>query len=171
MVASFRQEIAAVLPSEERLRLRLVELPERQWVALAGVFAAGLPELDAVVTLPGAVPLARALAQARGLPLLEAHLPGDVNAWLPTIPPSGEVVLVTEHLAGGAPELEAVAHVTAHGLRVVAVAAAVERTSAGARSRLETQGVRVYAALQLADTPGGLVFERRAPRRWRERHR
>lgn len=171
MVATFREMIATTLPSEERLRARLAQMSAGEWDNLAQVFAAALPELDAVLALPGAAELAQSLARARGVTPLDAALPGEVDTWLPLIPPSGEVVLVTDHLQGGGPELEAVALATGHGLRVLAVAAAVERTSAGARSRLELQGVRVYTALQLADTPNGLVFERRAPRRWKERHR
>lgn len=171
MVSTFREMIAATLPSEERLLARLAQMSPQEWADLAQVFAAALPELDAVLSLPGGAHLAASLARARGVMLLDAALPGEVDSWLPLIPPSGEVVLVTEHLQGGGPELEAVALATSHGLRVVAVAAAVERTSAGARGRLELQGVRVYTALQLADTPRGLVFERRAPRRWKERHR
>lgn len=167
MLALFRDLVASTLPSEERLRTRLSELSARDWANLAEIFAATLPEIDAVIALPGAAELAGSLARARGVMCLGVPLDADVDRWLPLVPPSGEVVLITAHLWDGEAELEATARATEHGLRVVALAAAVERTTAGARRRFESQGVRVYTALQLADTPEGLVFERRAPKRWK----
>lgn len=163
MKIAFREAIAATLPSEQRLRSWLTELPERDWAALAGLFAAGLPELDGVIAPPDLAGLAKALARARGIGVLDlTAAPAPLPAgWI-----AGEVALVTDHLTDGLPELTALLRAERRGLQVRAVVAAVERTGSRGRTRLELQGLRVQAAVQLADTPRGLAFERRTPREW-----
>lgn len=158
MPHAFRDAVAAALPSEARLGERLAQLPERDWTELALIFAAALPELDGVIPLPGGEALARALAAARGIPVLPT-ISADHNLF------PGEVALVTAHLRDGLPEMEALLRAEHHGLRVLVVVAAIERTGAPGRTRLELQDVRVQAAVHLADTPHGLAFERRIPGR------
>lgn len=161
MAPTFRETVAAALPSEDHLHARLAALSRRDWENLAFWFAAILPEVDAVLALPDAVPLATALARARGIPVLNALTWRQEEAR-----GSGEAVLVTRHLTDGLPELEALLRAERRGLRVLTVAAAVERSNALGRTRLELQQVPVRAAVRLADTPAGLTFERRTPRRW-----
>lgn len=163
MKIAFRETVAATLPSEARLRAQLAALPERDWRALATLFAAALPELDALIAPPGSAALAVALAGARGIPVLDLTVsPGPLPAgWV-----AGEVALVTDYLTDGLPELTALLHAERQGLRVRAVVAAIERTGSRGRTRLELQALRVHAAVQLADTPHGLAFERRTPRQW-----
>ncbi|EYB67516.1 hypothetical protein DEIPH_ctg040orf0095 [Deinococcus phoenicis] len=167
MKLAFRDAVAQTLPSEARLHAWLAALPGRDWENLAGLFAAVLPELDAVLALPGGHPLAHALAHARGIPVLDA-----LSSPRPEIPEQpadsarAEVALVTGYLTDGLPELEALLRAERRGLRVLAVASAIERTDARGRTRLELQALPVQAAVQLAETPGGLTFERRTPRRW-----
>ena len=60
-------------------------------------------------------------------------------------------------------ELEVLLTAARPGWLVPALAAGVARTDALGRARLELQGVRVVTPVMLADTPGGLVFERRYP--------
>ncbi|MBB5235492.1 hypothetical protein [Deinococcus budaensis] len=171
MNLAFRESVAATLPSETRLRERLAALPERDWEALAELFAVRLPELDAVLAPPGSARLARALARVRGIPLLDlaagggltdaALTPGGLRA------PAGPVaVLVTDHLGDGVDELTELWRAERRGLRVWGVIAAIERSGARGRTRLELQALRVQAAVRLADTPAGLAFERRTPGRW-----
>jgi len=157
MKLAFQETVAAALPSEERLRDRLAVLPEKEWTDLALVFAAGLPEVDTVLALPGAEGLAQALAQARGLPVLGALAP------LQEAQPGAGAVLVTRDLTDGLRELRALLNAEHHGVRVVAVVAAIERTDDQGHTRLALQGLPVLAAAQLAGTPRGLVFERRIP--------
>ncbi|WP_103128785.1 hypothetical protein [Deinococcus aerius] len=152
----FRDAVAAALPSEERLRERLARLPDRAWTDLALLFAAALPEIDGVIALQGGEAFARALAAARGIPVLHT-----VNAEHNLFP--GEVALVTGHLQGGLPEMQALMRAERYGLRVLVAVAAIERTGAMGRTRLELHDTRVQSAVQLADTPGGLTFERRTP--------
>lgn len=156
MPFAFRDAVAAALPSEARLSEQLQSLPERDWVDLAYVFAAALPEIDAVIPVPGGEALAAALARSRGIPVL--HPPRPDHDLFP-----GEVALVTGHLQGGLPEMEALLRAERCNLRVLSVAAAIERTGGAGRTRLELQDVRVQSAVLLADTPGGLTFERRIP--------
>lgn len=160
MRLAFRETVAATLPSEERLLARLAALSPRDWEELAGLFAASLPELDGLLALPGGEHLAQALARARGIPVLDSNLHGKAELF------PGEVALVTSHLTSGLPELEALLRAEVQGLRVLAVLAAIERTSALGRTRLELQDLRVQSAVRLADTPEGLTFERRTPRPW-----
>ncbi|GAA5511594.1 hypothetical protein Dcar01_00305 [Deinococcus carri] len=162
MKLAFRETVAAALPSAEQLRARLDALPGGDWSELAALFSAGLPELDAVVALPGGELLARALAHDRGIPLLEGLSAATGTA----VSPPGEVALVTGYLTDGLAELEALLRAEGQGLRVRVVAAAIECTNAPGRTRLELQDMRVLAAVQLADTPEGLAFERRIPHPW-----
>lgn len=163
MNLAFRESVAATLPSETRLREWLAAPPERDWEALAELFAIRLPELGAVISPPGSARLALALARVRGLPLLD--LAGGAGASFSDL--AGlEVVLVTDHLGDGVPELTELLRAERRGLRVRGVIAAIERSGARGRTRLELQALRVQAAVKLADTPGGLAFERRTPGRW-----
>lgn len=162
MNLAFQESVAASLPSETRLRERLAALPERDWEALAALFAAALPELDAVIAPPGSAGLAGALARLRGVPLLDLSAPPQPDSGAP----GQEVVLVTDHLGDGVAELTTLLRAERRGLRVRVVAAAIDRSGARGRTRLELQDLRVHAAVQLADTPAGLAFERRTPGRW-----
>lgn len=154
MPPAFQDAVVAALPSEARLRERLQKLAPQDWMNLAMLFAAALPEIDGVIAVPGGEALAGALARARGIPLLQT-LSADHDLF------PGEVALVTGHLQDGLPELQALLGAERCGLRVLVAAAAIERTAALGRTRLELQEVRVQSAVQLADTPGGLTFERR----------
>ncbi|ABF45906.1 MULTISPECIES: hypothetical protein [Deinococcus] len=160
MHRAFRDAVAELLPSEARLRTWLAALSEREWEELAGLFAASLPELDGVLALPGGEHFAQALARARGIPVLDSGLHGAADLF------PGEIALVTAQLQDGLPELEALLRAERRGLRVLAVVAAIERSDAPGRTRLELQDLRVWSAVRLADTPEGLAFERRSPRPW-----
>lgn len=138
---------------------------------VAGRFGALLPEFDLIAALPGAQQLADLLGRARGVQTLHAAQvvgTGHLTLLLPSTAAehlSGEVVIVTEHLTDGLAELETMMLCAAKNLKVISVVAAVERTNAAGRIRLELQDVTVLSAVQLADTPTGLVFERRIPQR------
>jgi len=166
MKLAFRDSVAATLPSETQLRERLAALPDRDWEALAAVFAAALPDLDALIAPPGPGRLAQALARLRGIPLLDLMAPPGPDGEQTGLEIGLEVALVTDHLGDGIEELTALLRAERRGLRVRGVAAAIARSGARGRTRLELQALRVHAAVQLADTPGGLAFERRTPGRW-----
>ncbi len=168
MTLKFREVIATALPSEEGVRARLAGLHTRDWAEVAGRFGALLPEFDLVIALPGAQQLAGLLALTRGVPAMNAVQSTTTGHWTVLDMPgglTGEVVLVTEQLTDGLAELEMLLLCASRGLRVIAVVAAVERTNASGRIRIELQDVTVLSAVQLADTPVGLVFERRTPHR------
>ena len=157
MIAGFRELVSESLSSEGQLSAALGGLDAKGWQNVAELFAARLPEFDALYSCPGAEELAAQVARTRGVP----HLSG------PDWPaPEGEVVVLTVQLQDGLPELEAVLQARAAGWRVPLVVTAVERTDQGARARLTAEGVQVRAAVQVAATPRGLVFERRSPERW-----
>lgn len=153
----FRDAVAAALPSEERLRTQLEGLPVGEWTELALVFAALLPEVDAVLGLPDAGDLAGALAEVRGILAVDALAP------LQGGPGQRDVVLVTRDLTDGMAELRALLNAEHFGGKVRAVVAAITRTDELGHVRLELQGLPVLSAVRLAGTPGGLVFERRIP--------
>lgn len=173
MTLKFREVIANALPSEEGVRIRLAGLKAEGWAEVAGRFGALLPEFDLIAALPGAQQLADLLGRTRGVPTLHAARLADTGHWTlldaadrtADEPLSGEVVIVTEHLTDGLAELETMLLCATRGLKVISVVAAVERTNAAGRIRLELQDVTVLSAVQLADTPTGLVFERRIPQR------
>lgn len=127
------------------------------WQPLAELFAAKLPEFDAVYAVAGAEPIAGEVAHARGVP----DLTGQVRQGS-----GGKLVIFTSHLQSGVAEEQACLQARQAGWDVPLVAAAVERTNQGARAKLEELGIKVRAAVQIADTPHGLVFERRSPERW-----
>lgn len=160
MKSPFRHLVAQALPDAGRVAQMLQTLTARDWLPLAEVFAAALPECDAVLATPGGEILAAQTARIRGLNDLSGQ------PWEPLGGGGGELVIISAHLQTGDAEAQLVAQAQAAGWRVLRVAAAVERTNQGARQRLSGQGVRVQAALQLADTPAGLIFERRPPERW-----
>jgi hypothetical protein len=153
----FRAAVAAQLPSEAAVDRLLGAMTPREWQEVGSVFAARLPEFGVVVAAPGAHDLARAVAQARGVNVLDGPWTGEHGAL---------ALVLTGQLRSGEAERDAVLAARAQGLCVEVVAAAVERTSLGGRHLLGGVGVRVRAALQLADAPWGLLFERRAPDRW-----
>jgi orotate phosphoribosyltransferase len=166
MALKFREVIATALPSEERVRARLAGLQAREWTEVAGRFGALLPEFDLIVALPCAENLAVLLARTRGVPQLTVTRQAHNGHWSMTAASeqlTGEAVIVTEQLTDGLAELETMLLCAAKGIRVIAVVAAVERTNAAGRIRLELHDVAVVSAVQLADTPVGLVFERRTP--------
>lgn len=165
MTLALRTAVAATLPSEERLDLQLAALPAHDWAEVAALFARDLPELEAVLALPGAEPLAHALGRLRGLTVLEVR--GGRLPERPGGPVLGDAVIVTRQLTDGLAELEVLLRAEAAALRVRAVAVGVERTNGSGRTRLELQGLRVLSAVALADTPEGLKFEQRVPPRLR----
>ncbi|AAF11306.1 hypothetical protein [Deinococcus radiodurans] len=166
MMLAFREALTALLPApEDTLRLHLQQMTAQDWAPLADLFAARLPEFDAVVALPGAETLGEQVAQMRGVPLLHAGtraLSGPQGASAV----QGEALLLTPQLGSGDAELAALQQARDQGLNVTVLGTAVERTSLGGRQRLTQLGVTVRAALQLADTPEGLNLERRTPDRW-----
>lgn len=171
MALKFREVIATALPSEEEVRARLADLKARDWAEVAGRFGALLPEFDVVIALPSAQQLAELVARTRGLAAVRAARVPHTGHWtlLDTLGSAtaqgltGEIVIVTEHLTDGLAEMETLLLCATQGLKGIAVVAAVERTNAAGRIRLELQDVTVLSAVQLADTPVGLVFERRTP--------
>lgn len=166
MTLALRTAVAATLPSEERLDLQLAALPERDWAEVAALFARDLPELEVVLAMPGAGPLAHALGWLRGLTVLEVQANGRLPERVEG-PVLGDAVIVTRHLTDGLPELELLLRAEVTALRVRAVAVGVERTNSPGRTRLELQGLKVLSAVALADTPAGLKFEQRVPARLR----
>lgn len=165
MPAVFRDAIASALPSVDGVRARLLDLPGVAVQALAEYFSARLPEVDVLVALPGAEALAAATASLRGTYLA----PFDPVLGLHNLPDMRDVrgrpsaALLTPELTDGSAELQALLHAEHLGWQVQALAAAVERTNGLGRARLEFQGVPLLVPVLLADTPGGLVFERRIP--------
>lgn len=157
MTAPFRDKIAHSLDSEQALHGTLAGLSAKEWRPIAELFAAKLPEFDAVYAMPGAESIAAEVAGARGVPNLTAT---GFQA------PVGEVVLIASQLLDGHAEKELAAQARAAGWKVLLVATAVERTNKGARALLDELGIPVRAVTQVADTPRGLVFERRTPDRW-----
>ncbi|SMB94602.1 hypothetical protein [Deinococcus hopiensis] len=155
----FRDAVAAALPSEERLRNKLELLPFTEWTELALVFSASLPEVDAVLAVPGAEGFAEALAASRGIPVLNASSLEGAQA-------GQDILLVTRDLTDGLNELRMLLQAEHHCLNVRAVASAIERTNDLGRVRLELQRLLVLSAVRLAGTPEGLVFERRVPQSW-----
>lgn len=153
----FRAAVAAQLPSEPALSRLLETMAAREWAALGSVFAARLPEFDVVVAVPGAQELARAVAGARGVPVLSGPWTG---------PEGAQAFVLGVQLLGGEAERGAVLAARQQGLTVDMLGTAIERTSWGGRQLLGGLGVRVRAAVQVADAPWGLLFERRAPDRW-----
>lgn len=166
MTLALRTAVAATLPSEEQLDLQLAALPAHDWAEVAALFARDLPELEVVLALPGAGPLAHALGELRGLTVLEVE--GGRLPQTPGGPTLGDAVVVTRDLTDGLAELELLLRAEAAALRVRAVAVGVERTSGPGRTRLELQGLRVLSAVALASTPAGLKFEQRVPSRLRQ---
>ncbi|WP_092262676.1 hypothetical protein [Deinococcus reticulitermitis] len=170
MLAAFHEATASLLPTDEATLQRYLRgLAPQAWLPLAELFAARLPEFDAVIALPGDALVAEQVSRLRGVPLLCAE-PGPGGWTLQGKPgeevTGGEAVLLTEHLVNGVTEAAVIEQAQRRGLRVLLVGTAVERTSLGARSRLWELGVTVQTALQLADTPWGLIQERRQPERW-----
>ncbi len=127
------------------------------WEPLADLFAARLPEFDAVYAVPGAEVLTAQVARIRGVPDYTASgFPAG----------SGEAALFTVHLQAAERAQQAVQAAQNAGWRVLVLGTAVERTNKGGRALLAELGVQVRAATQVADTPSGLVLERRTPDRW-----
>lgn len=173
MLAAFHEATASLLPTDEdTLQRYLRGLAPQAWLPLAELFAARLPEFDAVIALPGDALVAEQVSRLRGAALLRAA-PGP-GGWTLQGPRgeavedlgAGEAVLLTEHLVNGVTEAAIIEEAQRRGLRVLLVGTAIERTSLGARARLWELGVTVQTALQLADTPWGLIQERRQPERW-----
>lgn len=156
MITAFRQLIAEAMASKEDLESRLHRLTPDEWQGVSDLLAVRLPEFDGVYSVPGAEVLGTALAQARGVPHLQ-H-------WTDHSP--GEAIILTPYLQDGQVEEAACRAGQDAGWQVTHVVAAAERTTQGARARLTELGLTVRAAVQVADTPTGLVFERRSPERW-----
>lgn len=166
MIAAFRNALLSLLPTSEDVLVRqLSTMQDRDWTPLAELFAARLPEFDAVIAMPDTQLMAQQVARMRGVPLLDAQF-SESGLQLYAGGIGGEALLLTAHLKAGDAEADVTEQAKAQGLRVTVVGAAVERTSLGGRNRLTLHGVTVRAAMQVADTPGGLNIERRAPDRW-----
>ncbi|GAA5502064.1 hypothetical protein Dxin01_01803 [Deinococcus xinjiangensis] len=158
MSVHFRATVAQALISEQMLETELGRMDAQDWQPIADLFAAKLPEFDAVIGLPDADLLALAVAKARGVPLY--HSASSLGQG------GGEVLVMTAQLQGGQPLQTLAEQIQRAGWTLPLVAAAIERTNKGARTLLGEMGITVRAVLQVADTPAGLVFERRTPDRW-----
>ena len=154
----FRERVAQALTSEAQLEAELARMSPQAWQSVAELFAVRLPEFDAVLYLPGAEALAGEVARARGISAYQSA------AELP--PSGGEVVILAAHLTGAEAVCRLAQEARAAGWTVLLVGAAVERTNKGARPQLGELDLPVRALLQVADTPSGLVFERRTADRW-----
>lgn len=166
MPQSFRAVVTNLLPSEERLLAHLDNLSDAELTGLAEFFSLTLPEVDAVIALPGAAFLAHAFANLRGLPVIMAQPHGESGRLALDTDPATETqsaLIMSMHFSSGLPELEAVVQASRLGFLVSTVACALERTSLMGRSRLELQGIQVKSAVLVADTPRGLSLERRVP--------
>lgn len=175
MTDPFRASIARALPSPERVRESLRGLSGPDLQAAADYFSRTLPEFDVAVALPGAEGLAQAVADLRGAFLVTAGRTA-AGRWELSAPDLAGItrelgagrrparaVLFTPQLKSGLKELEVLLTAARPGWLIPALAAGVARTDALGRARLELQGVQVVTPVMLADTPGGLVFERRYP--------
>ncbi|GAA0504992.1 hypothetical protein [Deinococcus depolymerans] len=175
MTDQFRTLIARALPSPERVQESLRQLSPLELQAAADFFSVTLPEFDVAVALPGAQGLAQAAAELRGAFLVTAGrtAAGRWELFAPDLAGitrelgagrrPARAALFTPQLKSGLKELEVLLTVARPGWLVPALAAGVARTDALGRARLELQGVRVVTPVMLADTPTGLVFERRYP--------
>lgn len=159
MIAAFREQVAQAMTSPAALDAELGQMERGDWQGVAELFAARLPEFDAVYAMPGAQDLALLVAQTRGVPVLTDETPISLLG-------EGEIIVLSAHLKDGEAEEKAMRALAQQGWRVLLVVTALEQTTRGARPRLAEQGVPVRAALQVAETPRGLVFERRSPERW-----
>lgn len=168
MIDGFIKVVEHALPSEEQLKLCLLQQTAQDWQPLADVFTAKLPEFDGILTLPSSAPLAELIATARGVPLVVAQYTETDNSWaLPHMRRlNGEFIILTDHLQDGFIEVQLLVNALEEGLSISSVCAVIERTNLGARKRLKALGTQVRAVVQVADTPLGLVFERRSPDRW-----
>lgn len=171
MIASFRKAIKEALPSEEKLQDTLQQQSAQDWQAISDVFAVGLPEFDGILALPSSAILAEQVANARGVPFVVAQYSNEDHTWV--LPQLGrlassesEFIVLTDYLQDGFNEVELLENALQDGVKVRWVGAAVERSNLGARNRLVALGAEVRAVFQIADTPQGLVFERRSPNRW-----
>lgn len=172
MIEGFRTAIAHALPSAQSVQARLNHLTRQELLEVAEYFTVKLPDVDVLIALPGAEDLTRVLKALRGLPFVRATPGADGRDRLQgsALQTPGEIqpgrhgvqaALVSLDVTDGLPELRAM-HLAAHqGWRVGAVAAAVIRTDAPGHVRLSLQGVPLLSPVVLADTPSGLVFERR----------
>lgn len=157
LLATFKSQILQALPDAEAVAQTLENMTAKDWKPLAEVYAATLPEADTIMAVAGAEALAQEVGRIRGLDVVMAGQPVSLAE-------GAGVLVITAHLLGGEAEIRTINQLAP--ARAVAVVAAVERTNMGARSLLGERGVKVLAALQLADTPAGLIVERRSPQRW-----
>lgn len=175
MTEVFRAAIARALPSPERVRESLLRLSDRDVQDAADYFSAVLPDFDVALVLPGAAPLAVAVADLRGAFVVQAERQpsGHMHLTAPDWPQISDelrdqarparAVLFTPQLQSGLSELEVMLAATHQGWTMRAVAAGVAHTNDAGRVRMELQGLPVVTPVLLADTPTGLVFERRFP--------
>ncbi len=190
MPQSFQKVVESILPDEEKLLSRLHTLNGRDRQGLAEYFGITLPEFDLMVAMPHTEPLAEDLAKLRGLSLVVAQHNEQTDTWhLPFAPQKDEredqpeinefstssdirnaakgdvrsVVIITDQLNTGISELKIALLAGIRGWRVLTIAAIVERTNTTGRARVELQGINIRTAVQIADTPRGLVMERRFP--------
>ncbi|GGK90684.1 hypothetical protein [Deinococcus radiotolerans] len=173
MLDSFRTAIAEVLPSAEAVHSRLSILPYRDRVNVAGYFSSALPEVDVLITTPGAESLTHELSRLRGVPSVSLARVG--GRWLlvggPLEKPGQirplrqqvQAAVISLELEDGLPELAALILADHQSWQVAAIAAAVQRTDESGHVRLSLLNVPVISPVVLAGTPQGLVFERRLP--------
>lgn len=169
----FRHSISDMLPNAQAVQARLSALSNRDRLTVADYLSVHLPDVDVLIATPGAVGLAQNLGILRGIPTVTAtslaghwtlvgpalHQPRDIQ---PMWGPVSAAVITVELLSGQA-ELAAAVLGAQKGWKVAAVAAAVARTDAAGHVRLALQELPVITPVQLADTPRGLIFERRTP--------
>ncbi|MFC4455547.1 hypothetical protein [Deinococcus sonorensis] len=133
------------------------------WAELAAQLAPQLPPAEILLVLPGGEPLAGALAAHLKLPFqVLHHASGAPDHWvLPDAPLPSFGLLVTTYLTTGVPEMELSVLAQRAGCELRTVVCAVERSTAGGRHRLLQLGVNTLAGQRIAETPRGLILERR----------
>lgn len=174
MPDQFRSAIADVLPSAEAVQARLSGLSHRDRLGVAEYFSSVLPDVDVLISTPGAEALSHELGALRGVPSVKAtslaghwtlvgsalHHPGELD----TARGAVRAAIVSLDLRSGQAELAATLLGTQRDWEVVAVAAAMERTDEPGHVRVSLLGVPVLTPVMLTGTPRGLAFERRFPK-------
>lgn len=171
MTTQLQRKIRAALPDEGAVHETLHGLSDDVWQEVVDALKFRLPEFDVVVAVgSGSGPFASALASlhgagvtaARGTPSLAPHYRSE--HWVVEQKPllgRKTALIATIEFAQGLAELELCTLARQAGLDVAGIAAGIEFTSKGGRSRVDMLGVKVYTLVQLAHTPRGLQPERR----------
>ncbi|PYE54578.1 hypothetical protein [Deinococcus yavapaiensis] len=171
MTTQLQRKIRAALPDEGAVHETLHGLSVEVWQEVVEALKLRLPEFDIVIGVGnGSLAFATALADlraaavtsARGTPTLAPHYRSD--HWVVEQKPllgRRTALIATLEFAQGHAELELSTLARQAGLEVAGIAAGIEFTSKGGRSRVDMLGVKVFTLLQLAHTPSGLQSERR----------